>query len=184
MNNQLNGFTKIEFLVIIISIAYGFCIVELLTNWSRIIRKRLFYGETIVWSGVIFIGILVLWYNSWDHIFLVERNSATFIGTLIPPIGLFVMVSALFPDQHDHWDLKRAFDQNRKTFFLSYTLVNASIMTLSNLAGSPTIVLNYSRSFWIVACILMYFIDSKVLRYVMAAGLISWYAYLIIFTNF
>ena len=181
--SELNGFTKIEFLVIVLSIAYGFCIVEILSNWARIIRRGVMYWETMLWSAILFIAISVLWYNGWNNIQIIERNSGNFIATLIPPIGLFVMVSALFPDHLDEWDLEKAFKKNRKLFFLTYALVNGSILILSNLITNPTYIFNYSRSVWFVACILMAFIDSKILRSVMAGGLIIWYLYVIILSG-
>lgn len=183
MSTDINGFTKIEFLVIVLSIAYGFCIVEILSNWARIIRRGTLYWETLIWSGIVFIAIPVLWYNAWNNIELIERNSGYFLLTLIPPIGLFVMVSALFPDHYSKWNLEETFIQNRRLFFLSYAMVSAFVLILSNLITNPVNIFNYSRSIWLVACILMTFIDSKILRSAMAGGLIIWYLYVIIFSG-
>lgn len=183
MSDQINGFTKIEFLVILISIAYGYCIVDILTNWARIIRKGIIYWETLLWSIILFLGICVLWYNSWDNIYFIELSSGYFIGTLIPPIGIFIMVSALFPDQDSAWNLEGAFLKSRKLFFLMYALVNAGVLILSNVVANPIPLINYMRIIWLFACFAMYFFDSKILRSIMAVGLLCWYIYLIGFSG-
>lgn len=183
MSTDIHGFTKVEFLVIILSIAYGFCIVEILTNWARIIRRGTLYWETMVWSGIVFIAIPVLWYNAWNNIELIELNSGYFILTLFPPIGIFVMVSALFPDNYANWNLEETFIRNRKLFFFSYAMVSAFVLILSNLITNPPSILNYSRAIWLVACALMIFNDSQILRSVMAGSLIVWYLYIIIFSG-
>lgn len=177
------SFTKIEFLIVIVSITYGFCVVDILTNWSRIIRRRAMYWETMLWSIILFIAISVLWYNSWDHIKFIERSSGFFISALIPPIGLFVMISALFPDHSSEWDLEAMFMRNRKMFFLMFALVNVFVLILSNAITDPPLILNYIRSIWAVACILMYFVDSKILRSLLGGGLLCWYVYLIVFSG-
>jgi|GEM_PF-4086343 len=182
MDSNLN-FTKVEFLIVIVSITYGFCIVDILTNWSRIIRRRTSYWETTLWSVILFIAISVLWYNSWDNIKFIERSSGYFVSSLVPPIGLFVMISSLFPDHNSEWNLEEMFRRNRKMFFLMFALVNVFVLILSNTITDPPAILNYIRSIWAVACVVMYFIDSKVLRTLLGGGLICWYLYLVVFSG-
>ena len=107
MNNTLS-FSKIEFLLILVSIVYGFCIVDLFDNWARMLRRSVYYWETTTWSIILFLCIAFLWYNAWDNVGRIAETSVNYVLALLPPICFFVLTSLLFPDKTSQETLKAA----------------------------------------------------------------------------
>jgi hypothetical protein len=177
MKCQIQGFTKVEFLLILISIAYGFCIVEILTNWTRIVRRGN-YWETLLWSVNLFLGISFLWYNAWGKIHLIQDNAGYYMLSLVPSAGFFVLVSLLFPDSGQDWHLEQRFIKNRKMFFLILGLVAAALTFLSMVGSTQSGLISGARLFLAASCLVLYWLDSKILRAVIGTITISWYAYI------
>lgn len=178
MNNTLS-FSKIEFLLILVSIVYGFCIVDLFDNWARMLRRSVYYWETTTWSIILFLCIAFLWYNAWDNVGRIAETSVNYVLALLPPICFFVLTSLLFPDKTSQETLKAAFHRNRKKFFLTLAGILFMIIVSSNMTGDPKYHINMGRGFFFAASLLLAFIDRESLRALVAALAFCWFGYLL-----
>lgn len=164
MANNIEGFTKIEFLLILVSIAYGYCIVTIFSNWSKLIRRKIWYWESLLWSINVFLNIIFLWYNAWATIGYIQMNISHFTSTLVPPIFIFIIVSLLFPPKKRLKDPETHFLEIRKLIFVVMVLYVAVLLLISNTVGAPQPIINYLRLITFVLFLLNVFIDSKILR--------------------
>ena len=178
MSNTI-AFTKIEFLLILISFVYGFCVVDLFDNWGRMLRRNIYYWETIIWSIILFLSIAFLWHNAWGNLDRLGQGSLNYILALLPPIFFFILTSLLFPDWESDFSLEAHFLKNRKRFFLTFAGVLLMVLATSNLTSSPKPFINASRSFFLAGTLVLAFIDEKRLRLIMAIVGFLWFGYLL-----
>lgn len=175
MSEQIQGFTKVEFLLILVSIAYGYCVVDIFSSWSKLIRRKIWYWEPLLWSVNIFMGIAFLWYNAWNSIVSIQFNLGHFLMTLIPPIFIFVLISLLFPIKKKMNKPQEHFLQIRKLFFQVGSAYILYLFTISMMFGELNTLINYMRIFFFLGFLVNSFIDSKVLRGIVGALLLVAY---------
>jgi hypothetical protein len=97
--------------------------------------------------------------------------------------GFFVLVSLLFPDSGQEWNLEQRFLKNRKMFFLILGLVAAALTFLSMIGNTQSGLITSARLFLAASCLLLYWVDSKMLRTAIGALTIFWYAYIFFFSG-
>jgi len=179
----VEGFSRIEYLVILISIVYGFSIVELFSNWARMIRLNVYYWETIVWSIITFLTIANMWYIIWYDLSLLSKGFPVyFLILLLPPIGLFFIIALLFPDKRkENWELKAYFLKNRKKLFTVMTTLALTVLILGNVLDLVvTIEQNIFRTILTLLLLANIFINSIIFRTITVSITFLWYLYVML----
>lgn len=130
-------------LVTLISIVIGIGLTEMLGNLHRLIRNRrrvTWDWLPVTWSVV----LLLLVVNYWWSIYLgvsglgQTSNAAEFGLILIPPILLFLTTASVLPnfDAGSEWDMRRQYDEHRRTFIVTFALYQCSTWATATAVGT------------------------------------------------
>jgi len=130
-------------LVTLISIIIGIGLTEMLGNLHRLIRNRrrvTWDWMPVAWSTV----LLLLVINYWWSIYLgvsglgQTRNAAEFGLILVPPILLFLTTASVLPnfDAGSEWDMRRQYDEHRRTFIVTFALYQCSTWATASVVGT------------------------------------------------
>ena len=132
------------YLSVMVSIVLGLATAHLLGAVARTVNQRReirFYWPSLVWSAVLFIIILQVW---WADFALSQRNDWTFPGfasMLMIPCTLYLMSYLVLPDTPD---MKAAFRRNRVWFF---SLLIATVVFSSTQQFLVTVHMDFGLDF-------------------------------------
>jgi hypothetical protein len=127
----------------LVSIIIGIGLTEMFGNLHRLIRNR--SRVTWDWLPVAWAAFLLLVVvNYWWSIFLglsgfeQASNAAEFGLILIPPILLFLTTASVLPnfDTSSEWDMRRYYDEQRRTFILTQILYGCSTWGAAIIIGT------------------------------------------------
>jgi len=133
----------IEHSLTLISIIIGLGLTEMFANLHRLIRNR--SRVTWDWLPVTWAtALLLLVVNYWWSIYLgvsgltQANNAAEFGLLLIQPILLFLTTASVLPnfDVHCEWDVRRHYDEHRKTFIVTFVLYQCTTWTTAFVVGT------------------------------------------------
>src|SRR5688500_8980495 len=99
--DQINGFSRVEYLSVFLALLYAFAIAEFLTGWGKMLRQResiTFSTHHLIWTFVFFWGLVLNWYILWLRIVFIDKGFLYFILMLLPIILVFFSTVFLFPD--------------------------------------------------------------------------------------
>jgi hypothetical protein len=130
-------------LVTLISIIIGIGLTEMLGNLHRLIRNRRrvkWDWLPVAWSA----ALLLLVINYWWSIYLgvsglgQARNAAEFGVILVPPILLFLTTASVLPnfEASSEWDMRRHYDEQRRTFVVTFAMYQCSTWALAAVVGT------------------------------------------------
>ena len=132
-----------EHSVTLISIIIGIGLTEMFGNLHRLIRNRprvTWDWLPVTWAA----ALLLLVVNYWWSIYLgvsgvtQSKNAAEFGLLLITPILLFLTTASVLPnfDADSEWDVRRHYDEHRKTFIVTFVLYQCSTWTTAAVVGT------------------------------------------------
>lgn len=150
------------YLSVMVSIVLGLATAHLLGAVARTINQRReirFYWPNLVWSAVLFVIILQVW---WADFSLSQRSDWTFPGfasMLMIPCTLYLMSYLVLPDTPD---MKAAFKRNRVWFFsLLIAIVVFSSTQQLLVSGHMDFGLDFAfKIFAVVMAVLSIVLDS------------------------
>jgi hypothetical protein len=127
----------------LISIIVGLGLTEMFGNLHRLIRNRprvTWDWLPVTWAA----ALLLLVVNYWWSIYLgvsglgQARNAAEFGLLLIQPILLFLTTAAVLPnfDLDSEWDVRRHYQEHRKTFIVTFVLYQCTTWTTAFIVGT------------------------------------------------
>jgi len=129
--------------VTLVSIIIGIGLTEMFGNLHRLIRNRsrvTWDWLPVAWSAFLLLVVM----NYWWSIFLggsgfqQASNAAEFGLILIPPILLFLTTASVLPnfDADSEWDMRRYYDEQRRTFLFTQILYGCSTWTAAIIIGT------------------------------------------------
>jgi hypothetical protein len=125
--DQIDGFTKTEYLVTFIAILFGYISSEYFKGFGLLFRYRQktdFPFSFILFSLISFLLLTLYWWNMWDRAFQLEMNFFSFLKIMVYPLFFYFLASFLFKD------LSRSDIEGLEDYFFS-----RKIMLFSVLAG-------------------------------------------------
>ncbi len=178
--DEVKGFARPEFLVVLLSFVYGFSISDQFFHFSIMMKKRKYYGESVLWSNILMMGLIVYWYLLWRNVSSIDDSLLIFLVNFMPGLFLFVIVTYIYPALGtENYQPKETFLKNRKMIFLSGICFTLSTILNSWLLNGYFTNLNYIRLIhlsFLLACIIF---DHKLMRYIAATWFLAWYLALI-----
>ena len=129
--------------ITLIAIIVGLGLTEMFGNLHRLIRNR----KRVIWDWLpVFwaMTLLTLVINYWWALYLgisgLERvsNAAEFGLLLATPILLFLTTASVLPhfDEANEWDMRRHYDEQRRTFIITFALYQCSTTMIGFIAGT------------------------------------------------
>ncbi len=129
--------------VTLISIIIGIGLTEMFGNLHRLIRNRsrvTWDWLPVVWSTTLLVLVLNYWWSIYLGVagFQQSSNAAEFGLLLIPPILLFLTTASVLPnfDANSEWDMRRHYDEQRKTFIITFVLYQCSTWATAAVVGT------------------------------------------------
>ena len=129
--------------VTLISIIIGIGLTEMLGNLHRLIRNRArvtWDWLPVTWSTALLLLVINYWWSIYLGVSGLEQSSnAAELGlVLIPPILLFLTTASVLPnfDAHSEWDMRRHYDEHRKTFIVTFVLYQCSTWATATVVGT------------------------------------------------
>ena len=128
--------------VTLISIIIGIGLTEMFGNLHRLIRNR---GRVtwdwlpVVWSATLLVQVINYWWIIYLGVSVRQSSNAAELGLiLIPPILLFLTTASVLPsfDANSEWDMRRHYDEHRKTFIVTFILYQCSTWAAAVLTGT------------------------------------------------
>lgn len=123
--------------VTLISIIIGIGLTEMFGNLHRLIRNRnrvTWDWLPVVWSAALLTLVVNYWWAIYQGIVGLDKlgNAAELGLVLIQPIVMFLLAASVLPNfpADAPWDMKRHYDEHRRTFigtFLLYQLVTSAV---------------------------------------------------------
>jgi len=129
--------------VTLISIIIGIGLTEMFGNLHRLIRNRsrvTWDWLPVVWSTTLLVLVLNYWWSIYLGVagFQQSSNAAEFGLLLIPPILLFLTTASVLPnfEANSEWDMRRHYDEQRKTFIVTFVLYQCSTWATAAVVGT------------------------------------------------
>lgn len=158
-----------EHSITLISIIIGIGLTEMLGNLHRLIRNR--SRVTWDWLPVAWVAaLLLLVINYWWSIYLgvsglkQSNNAAEFGLLLIGPILLFLTTASVLPnfDVNCEWDVRRHYDEHRKTFIVTFVLYQCTTWTTAFIVGTlGWNVISVVRAIILLLLLLMLWLNKR-----------------------
>lgn len=130
-------------LVTLISIIIGIGLTEMLGNLHRLVRNR---GRVqwdwlpVAWSAALLLLVINYWWSIYLGVSGLDQtsNAAEFGLILVPPILLFLTTASVLPnfDGSSEWDMRRSYDEHRKTFIATFALYQCSTWATATVIGT------------------------------------------------
>jgi hypothetical protein len=182
--SQIDGFSQIEYFVILLSFIYGFGIADLFENLAGMFRRKAFYLEVALWSTVLFMGVSFLWILIWLRLEHVSENAFIYFLLFIPGLLIFLSLAFLYPSKGDYNKVKKHFLENYKKFFLMLLILEGILIVAPILLDLEThIMIIGLRTVSLIMLFLLIFINRKWLRNLIATIQIIWRPYLYIWIS-
>jgi hypothetical protein len=132
-----------EHSVTLISIILGIGLTEMLGNLHRLIRNRrrvTWDWLPVTWAAALLLLVINYWWSIYLGVSGLEqsKNAAEFGMLLIGPILLFLTTASVLPnfDPNCQWDLRRHYDEHRKSFIATFVLYQCTTWTTAFLVGT------------------------------------------------
>jgi hypothetical protein len=132
-----------EHSVTLISIIIGLGLTEMFGNLHRLIRNRprvTWDWLPVTWAAALLLLVINYWWSIYLGVSgLTQSNNAAELGLLlIPPILLFLTTASVLPhfDAHCEWDVRRHYDEQRKTFIITFLFYQCSTWTTAAFVGT------------------------------------------------
>jgi hypothetical protein len=131
--DQINGFSRVEYLSVFVALLYAFSVAEFFFGWSRMLRNRdsiKFSVDHLIFTGINFWILIINWYTLWPRIEYLNKGFLYFIVTILPVIIIFLTSVFIFPDFDKVKDLKEYFEKHFNTiilFFAAFIISNVVI---------------------------------------------------------
>ena len=122
---QIDGYSRIEYLSVFISFLYAFVISEFFVGWSRMVRSRssmIFSFDHLVYSMIFFWILILNWYALWGRMPYLKGGFVYFLLTILPLVIAYLASIVLFPDLEKEKDLKVYFSSQMKIIFSAIAL--------------------------------------------------------------
>ncbi len=132
--DQINGFSRVEYLSVFVALLYAFSVAEFFFGWSRMLRNRdsiTFSADHLIFTGIYFWILIINWYTLWPRIVYLSEGFLYFIITILPVIIIFLTSVFLFPDFDKIKDLKEYFDKHFNTIIFLFTAFILSNVIIS-----------------------------------------------------
>lgn len=117
---QIDGYSRIEYLSVFISFLYAFVVSEFFVGWARMVRNRvsiIFSFDHLAYS-VIFFWILILnWYALWGRLVFLKGGFVYFLVIILPLVIAYLASVVLFPDLEKEHNLKDYFFSQIRVIF-------------------------------------------------------------------
>lgn len=127
----------------LISIIIGIGLTEMFGNLHRLIRNRArvtWEWLPVVWSATLLILVINYWWSIYLGVSGLKQasNAAEFGLLLIPPILLFLTTASVLPnfEADSEWNMRRHYDEQRKTFIVTFALYQCSTWTTAIFVGT------------------------------------------------
>ena len=127
----------------LISIIVGLGLTEMFGNLHRLIRNRTrvtWDWLPVAWSATLLILVINYWWSIYLGVSGLQQssNAAEFGLLLIPPILLFLTTASVLPnfDANSEWHMGRHYDEQRKTFIVTFALYQCSTWTTAIFVGT------------------------------------------------
>jgi hypothetical protein len=112
-------------------------------NLHRLIRNRsrvTWDWLPVVWSVILLLIVINYWWSIYLGLsgFQEASNAVEFGLILIPPILLFLATASALPnfDAGSEWDMRRYYDEHRKTFIVTQILYACSTWVVAIVIGT------------------------------------------------
>src|SRR5688572_743816 len=129
--------------VTLVSIIIGIGLTEMFGNLHRLIRNRsrvTWDWLPVAWAAFLLLVVVNYW---WSIVlggsgFQQATNAAEFGLILIPPILLFLATASVLPnfDADSEWDMRRCYDEQRKTFIFTQIAYGCSTWAAAVMIGT------------------------------------------------
>ena len=130
-------------LITLVSIIIGIGLTEMFGNLHRLIRHRArvtWDWLPVAWTGTLLLLVINYWWSIYLGVsgYQLTSNAAEFGLRLVPPILLFLTTASVLPnfDPGADWDMRRHYDEQRKTFILTFILYQCSTWTNAAVVGT------------------------------------------------
>jgi hypothetical protein len=127
----------------LVSIILGIGLTEMFGNLHRLIRNRsrvTWDWLPVVWSAILLLIVVNYWWSIYLGAsgFQQASSAAEFGLILIPPILLFLATASVLPnfDANSEWDMRRYYDEHRKTFIITQILYACSTWIVAVTIGT------------------------------------------------
>lgn len=119
---EIDGFSNVEYLTVLYAIVYGFIISMYFTGWGDMIRRRAhlkFDIEHLLWTIFTFTMFVFNWYGTWHRIEFINVGLGYFFYSLAPPLLFYLLSVLLFPaiDRNQLIDFKEYLRDNKRWIF-------------------------------------------------------------------
>ena len=128
IQDQINGFSRIEYLSIFITFLYAAATSEYLVGWGKILRNKKEFTagvEYILWTITLFLVLIINWYAMWPRLAFPQKGFVYFAIVFAPIILFYFLSVSLFPDMNKTSDLKNHFESNSSLIILLFTIYMA-----------------------------------------------------------
>jgi len=98
---SIDGFSSVEYLVVFITIVYGFITSYFFSGWGHMIQNRkkiVFSLEHFSWTVFTFIVLVTNWYASWHKVEYINANIWYFFLSIVPQLCYYFIAVLLFPN--------------------------------------------------------------------------------------
>jgi hypothetical protein len=132
LSQQINGFSRIEYLAVFNAIIFGFIIAEFFMGWGNFMRYRSqirFDSMPILWSFLTFLVSILIWWGTWTNNEFIGINIFYYYYSLVLPLLLYLVCVFLFPkinegrSEKDDFNLKSYFEKQAPIISLLYGLL-------------------------------------------------------------
>lgn len=118
-----------EHLSVLISIILGLGVTQLLSNVHELVQARTrvrLHWLPVVWSGLVFIGLVQWWWASFGMHGQREWNFFYFLFILLRPVSAYLSAAAVLPkiEPGESCDLREYYFGNRRWLFLLLSFGN------------------------------------------------------------
>ena len=155
--------------ITLIAIIIGLGLTEMFGNLHRLIRNRsrvTWDWLPVAWAATLLILVVNYWWSIYLGVTGLEKagSAAGFGLLLVPPILLFLTTASVLPnfDGAGQWDMRRHYDQQRKTFIVTFTLYQCSTWTTAMVVGTlGWNVISVVRAIILLLLVSMLFLNKR-----------------------
>lgn len=132
LSEQINGFSRVEYLAVFTAIIFGFIVAEFFMGWGNFMRNRSqirFDVIPVLWSFLTFLVSILIWWGTWTNNDFIGKNIFYYYYSLVLPLLLYLVCVFLFPKIENRemskgiFDLERYFNKQAPILCLLYGLL-------------------------------------------------------------
>ena len=133
----------LEHSVTLLSIIIGLGLTEMFGNLHKLIRSRArvtWDWLPVAWAATLLILVINYWWSIYLGVsgFSQVGNAGEFGLALVPPILLFLTTASVLPsfDGGAEWDMRRHYNEQRKTFIITFAFYQCSTWIAALVTGT------------------------------------------------